>query len=113
MKIEFEKKMRIAGDLLSYCHFHGAVEYHLDMTKKDGVAMFIINASPVELSEEEMARLQKELSAERQREMEQDFWALMGESEDFSELNLVGMMCDEVEIKYADKVLTIILKRFD
>jgi len=113
MKIEFEKKMRIAGDLLCYCHFNGANEYHLDMTKNDGVADFIIKASPVELSGDDIERLLKELGAPRQREMEQDFWALAGDSEDFSELNLVGLMCDEAEVEYVDKVLTIALKRYD
>ena len=113
MKVEFEKKMRIVGDLLSYCHLKGAVEFHVDMTDQKDAWLFIIKAYPLDISEEEFEELRKNLYAPRQMEIEHDFWGLMGESESFSELMLVGMMSDEAGIEYHGDELTIMIKRYD
>ena len=113
MRVEFEKKMHIAGDLLSYCHLKGAVEYHFDMNTENNSSVFVIKASPVWLSVEEMEQLQKNLDAPRHREIEQSYWGLMGESENFDELGLVGVMSDEASAECEDGVLTIVIKRHD
>ena len=113
MKAEFEKKMKIASDLLSFCHICGAEEYHLDIRLKGDVADFIVKASPVDLSEGEIEQLLIKLNAPRHREIEQDYWALIGESEDYCELTLVGMMCDEAAVEYSGRELAITIKRRD
>ena len=111
MKAEFEKKMLMSSELLSYCHLRGATEYHLDLKVENEATILSIKAWPAKFTDEEMELLQKKLNAPRQREIEQDFWGLSGESEISSELTLVGMMCDEADIKYEDDVLYIYLKR--
>ena len=107
MKTEFEKNMMIASELLSYCHLMGAEEFHLDVKTSAKSAEFTIKASPAVISDEELANMQKKLNAPRQREMEQDFWHLSGDSESKSELILLGMMSDKVAVEYEDKSLTI------
>ena len=111
MKAEFEKKMRIASELLSYCHLKGAVEFHVDMIDKNGSCIFKITASPVNITGESLEKLNARLNAPRNAEMEHDYWGLTGESESFSELMLVGMMSDEAEVGYDNHVLTITIKR--
>jgi hypothetical protein len=113
MKHEFEKQMKMASDLLSYCHLHGATEYHLDIKHKNNAAVFVVKASPATLSEESMLKLQKYLSAPRQKEMEQDFWELIGNSEEYCEMTLIGMMCDEAEAVLRGDELTITVVRND
>ena len=113
MKTDFEKNMHIASDLLAYCHLKGATEYHFDMTAKDGASVFLIKAGPADIPAKEMERLREMLNMPRQREIEQDYWALMGESEDYCELTLVGMMCDEASVDYRDRELIIAVKRRD
>jgi hypothetical protein len=113
MKLEFEKKMKMASDLLSYCHLHGATEYHLDIKLKDDSAMFMIKANPIQLSDESMAKLHKNLSAPRRKEMEQEFWELMGNSEEYCETTLIGMMSDEAKARLEDGELTITVLRKD
>ena len=113
MKVEFEKKMRIAGDLLSYCHLKGATEFHMDMADKNGSCVFKITASPVDISGESIEKLRMRLNAPRNADIEQDYWGLAGESESFAELMLVGMMSDEAEVCYEHDTLTIIIKRHD
>jgi HSP20 family molecular chaperone IbpA len=111
MKSEFEKNMLIASELLSYCHLMGADEFHLDVKITGGSTTFTIKASPSDISEEEMAHMLKRLNAPRQREIEQDYWHLSGDSESKSELMLLGMMSDEVKVEYEGELLTITIFR--
>jgi len=113
MKTRFEKTLRITGDLMLYCHHHGATELGTNISESDGVITYTINAFPVEITNEQLEGLVKRLNAPRQREVEQDYWELMGESKDFSELTLVGMLCDDAEVAYNDKELSFTLHRFD
>ena len=113
MKLEFEKKMHLVSDMLSYCHLKGALEYTIDMADKSGSCIIKIKARPVNLSGDSMEKLHTRLNAPRNAEIERDYWGLTGESESFSELMLVGMMIDEAEIEYAGSVLTITIKRHD
>jgi hypothetical protein len=72
----------------------------------------VIQAYPVRISERQMDTLEKNLKAPRQRDVENDYWELIGESEDYSELMLVGMSCDEAEIKYKNGIITFTLLRY-
>ena len=111
MKAEFEKKMRIVSDMLSYCHTIGATEFHIDVTEENDTSVFVIKASPANISDEEMEHLKKKLGAPRHREVEQNYWGLMGESANFSEPTLVGVMSDEASAELENHVLTVTLKR--
>jgi len=113
MKLEFEKKMHIVSDMLSYCHLKGATEYHIDMIYENGSCMMKIKASPVNITGDSLEKLNKRLNAPRNAEIEHGYWGLTGESESFSELMLVGMMIDEAEVEYEGDVLTITIKRHD
>jgi len=113
MKTRFEKTLRITSDLMLYCHHHGATALNADILEGDGIITYVINATPVEISGEQLDGLIKRLNAPRQREVEQDYWELMGESEDFSELTLVGMMCDKADIYYKGKTLSFTIQRYD
>jgi hypothetical protein len=103
--------MRISDELLSYCHIRGAHEFHLDITEKNGMTVLSASAFPANVSDEELALLRKKLNAPRTREIEHDYWNLGGESDNTSELVLVGMMTDEATIQYKDRVLSIGLAR--
>jgi len=111
MTTNFEKSMKISSELLSYCHNHGAEEFHLDIMLGKESATYVIKASPTAMSEDNLLRLSKLLNAPRQREVEQDYWELMGESEDCCELTLIGMLSDEALVKHRDGVLEITLHR--
>jgi hypothetical protein len=111
MKVEFEKKMRIASTMLSFCHMHGATEFHLDIKIAGSSAEFIIKADSVSLSDGDLESLDKKLNAPRHYEIEQDYWTLMGDSEDFCELTLVGMMSDRAIVTYEGQSLTINIRR--
>jgi len=111
MKNNLEIALKISSDLLTYCHHHGATEYATKISEGEESILYIIHACPVKLSEDQLADLTKRLSAPRQRDVEHEFWELIGESEDFSELMLVGMSCDEAKIEYDGANLTFTLQR--
>ncbi|MCL2392692.1 MAG: hypothetical protein FWC66_08845 [Oscillospiraceae bacterium] len=113
MRIKFEKTMKIASELLSYCHRMGASEFHLDITEGNHAVSLVIRAKPEHITIEAMERLRIALEAPRQREIEQDYWELMGEVEGSSEMTLLGMLCDETSVVYEGDELTITLVRYD
>lgn len=113
MKTRFEKNLRITGDVMLYCHHQGAVDLDCNIREIGDRIEYKITASPVYLDDAKLEELKKRLSAPRRREVEQDYWELMGVSQDFSELTLVGMLSDEAEIVYEDYMLTITLLRLD
>jgi len=111
MKNNLEIALRISSDLLTYCHHHGATEYDTKISEGEESILYIIHAYPVSMTDDQLADLRKRMSAPRQRDVENDYWELIGESEDFSELMLVGMSCDEAKIDYDGANLTFTLLR--
>jgi len=112
MRNKFELALKITSDLMTYCHNHGATDYSTKMNEGEDAITFMVEAYPVKISEEQFADVNKKLHAPRQRDVENDFWELIGESEDFSELMLVGMSCDSAELEYEDERLTLTLLRY-
>jgi len=113
MKTRFEKNLRITGDLMLYCHHRGGRDISSNIVETDDLIKYTVTAFPVDMDEEKLEELSVRLNAPRQLEIEHDFWELMGESKDFSELMLIGMLCDEADIVYKDNILTITLLRND
>jgi len=113
MKTRFKKIIVIADELLSFCHHHGAKEFHLDITEGNDFVSLVINANLEKFSEPELESLRNRLGAPRRREVEQDYWELIGESESSCEMTLLGMLCDETSVEYDGGRLTIKLMRSD
>ena len=111
MRNNLEIALKISSDLMTYCHHHGATDYETKISEGDEAIIYIIQAYPVTITDEEYANLAKRLNAPRQRDVEHEFWELIGESEDFSELMLVGMSCDEARIEYDGANLAFTLLR--
>ena len=116
MITDFDKDMRIAGEVLAYCNLHDATEFHLDINITKEATCLTITASPANISEHELEQLTMRLQAPRRREMEQDFWGLGGSggsSDIISELHLIGMMVDDAAVTLNDKNLVVKLKRLN
>jgi hypothetical protein len=114
MKTDFEKTMHITSELLSYCHIKGACDFCLDIAVlEDDFTQYKIKASPARLSEKDLSLLKKQLDTPRRPEMEHEHWGLSGESENFSELSLLGMMTDNAVVEYdeANFFISITLSR--
>ena len=113
MNIHLEKCMRILSDLVAYCHYQGATEYKMYLNHKDGIAHVTISALTKELEDDKLQALIQELNLPRQREIEQNYWELSGETDTNQDLALIGMMIDYAEVEYKDGALHIALWRHD
>jgi len=111
MTNNLEIALKISSDLMTYCHHHGATDYDTKISEGEEAINYVIQAYPVHISDEQLEELVKRLNAPRQRDVEHEYWELIGESEDFSELTLVGMSCDEAKIDYDGASLTFNLLR--
>ena len=111
MRTEFAKNMKIVNELFAFCNLHGAHDFNLELKVMENETQFIVTASEATVSEKEMEQLLKRLNVGRRREMEQNYWGAGGRSDSISELLMVGMMIDEADVCYEDKVLTIKLIR--
>jgi len=111
MKNNLEIALKISSDLMTYCYHHGATQYDTKITEGDESIAYVVKAYPVEISDKDMKDLKKRLSAPRQRDVEHEYWELLGESEDYSELMLIAMSSDEAIVEYENKTITFTLLR--
>ena len=111
MRNNLEMALKISSELITYCHHHGATYFDTKLIEGPDALTLIIHSYPVELSDFQMENLVRNLKAPRQGDVENDYWELIGASEDFSELMLVGISCDEAYIEFKDNVITIKLIR--
>jgi len=111
MRNNLEIALKISSDLMKYCHHHGAKYYKTKISEGEKSIMYVITAYPVTITEEQLEKLRAKLNAPRQRDVEREYWELIGESDSFTELTLVGMSCDDSRIDYKDNTLTFTLMR--
>ena len=111
MKFKIEKNVRIISDLIAYCYRMGGGDYHIEMKLNKNVSVFYISVAVPKLTQEDLKSLEETLRAPRQHEMEQNYWAISGDSDGDLELSLVGMMIDDAKIDFTDGVLTIMARR--
>jgi len=113
MTTRFEKVMRISSELLLFCNINGAKELHLDITEGEKSVKLFVSAALKDFPGKKLEQLRRCLSAPRQREVEQDYWELIGETGPSCEMTLCGMLCDAAVIDYDGERLTIMMTRCD
>ena len=111
MRQIFEKNMRMLSNLLSYCHEMGGERYEVEMEPGCAKSTMVIRAHIENIDPKKLRKLVDTLEIPRQRDMEQNYWYLGGESETGSNLTLVAVMIDSAAIQYKDQVLTIRIER--
>ena len=110
---DLEKSLRIVSDLAAFCGANGADKYEITLDHEDAAVYKInVNAFMPPLAPEVMKKFSEQLNLPRQRDLEQDFWELTGESEMTCEISLDGMMIDSAEVEYAEGALRIHALRY-
>lgn len=113
MKFIIEKNIRILDELVSYYNKLGNKDIHIDMREEGNEHHLFVSGEVKNMSEEELLNLKLLLTTPRQREIEEYYWQLGGESSFDCELTLVGMMIDEAKISYKNNILSITVIRED
>ncbi len=108
---EIKKISRIIDELLT--HFlrddNGRAEIVVEETAAAHVVVFTVPS--IEIEAEDYVNLVNDVSVARNPELEHYYWPLAGESDSESELSLVAMMSDSIDVTYEDNRLELRLTR--
>ena len=112
MSVELEKCSRIISEVLAYCNYFGGADFEMSLKHgTDGWTRMTVRCTAEELPEEALKNLDRSLNVHRQREVEQSYWELSGESEMASEITLAGIMVDRATVAYDGSTLDILMLR--
>ncbi|MTI67868.1 MAG: hypothetical protein FH753_14880 [Firmicutes bacterium] len=112
MKHEIKKVSKILDELVTFCFTHGTKDMNINIKETKEYFKMTIESDNVNCNDERVKRLNELLAGPRQSEMEEHYWELTGESDCDTELTLVGMMIDKVDIKFDNSSLTMVLFRY-
>lgn len=111
MHCEIQKTTKIIDEFTSLLIKNGSHEIDIKLKKEDHCTTIYITDYNTSMTEEERERLSEFLNIQRQSEIEEYYWGLMGETSDEDELFLVGSMIDKAELDIKDNNLYIKLIR--
>ncbi len=104
------KTIKLISELAAFVFKAGGKEFDVNFKEKDGTITITIKSHLDYLSTSNLEKL-RALDTPRQSQVEEYYWELAGENDQYQELSLVGMMIDEAEFSYENKVLTISVYR--
>ena len=115
MNHRLEKNLKILNELIICCFKRGGRNMDMNLTFEEDVSLFTLSGEVDGMSPESVDRISRQLNEERQREVEENYWTLGGDSElnGESEMFLVGIMIDEATVTYENGRLYIHAVRFE
>lgn len=111
MKLKLEKNLKIISEMILYFKNLGNKNVHLDFAYDETKSSFSISGDVSNISTEKLNELNNILNSPRQKEVEECYWQLGGESELNCELSLIGAMIDSAQIEYKDGILKVKMLR--
>jgi len=112
MKHEIKKISKIVDELMTFCFQHECHDMTISVTDKPDYFKIKMIVDNIDVADERVVHLEELLNGGRQLEMEEYCWELAGESDQDTELCLVGMMIDKAEVQYEGNSLSIKLYRY-
>jgi hypothetical protein len=104
---------KIVDELISYCFSIGATDISVNIKDAEGYSKISVKSNYKDIPKEKIEKLSKLMKCGKQEAMEEYYWPLTGEYDADTELSLVGMMADKVDIKYTEnRNLEITLYRY-
>ncbi|MDD3660984.1 MAG: hypothetical protein PHT89_09710 [Lachnospiraceae bacterium] len=112
MTNENQKIAKIVNALIEYFLSHQAKGINLSIQEtKDGTTIRL-SMDEVHLSEKALDELKHYLYMERQEEMEEYYWHLLGNDSETEEISLIGMMVDDAQVQVLSPSLSVELTRY-
>ena len=103
--------LKIVNELTNYSFKLGARHLQIDLKDEADRVELVVQCNTADAVDELIKELKVSLDTPRQEQVEEYLWEMVGESETYEELNLVGMMIDYNEVTYNDNKLTIKVQR--
>lgn len=111
MHNEIQKTTKIIDEFTSLLVKRGSQEIDIKLKMQDHFTTIYITSYNTSMEKEEMDRLSEFLNIQRQSEIEEYYWGLMGETSDEDEMFLVGSMIDSAVLETKNNNLYIQLIR--
>lgn len=109
--IEAKKISKILNEMVTFALNREATKVDSSIEKTEELYKLTIQAINLKCSTDSIDNLKQLLNAPRQRDVEEYYWELTGDSDTGSELELVGMMIDKAIVKFDKGNLYIELHR--
>lgn len=108
---EMKKISRIIDELLTHflLRYQGRAEIVVEETDTEHMVVFAM--ADIDIEAEDYVKLVNDMNVGRNPELENYYWPLAGESDSDSELTLVAMMSDSIDVTYEDNRLELRLMR--
>jgi hypothetical protein len=99
MNANQEKKIiaQMIQELSLFLMFHGYKSYDIGFKKEDDHEVFTIKID--QISDELLTYMKDKLHQEREKEIEAYYWELLGDMDSTSELEIMGLFIDEMNVK--------------
>lgn len=111
MRFEKKKLAKMIDELSSYCLAHDARTIKIELINRSDKHLLNLYAEGIKLSEKEFKSMSNKIKADREVEMEEYYWSLVGDCVTQDELSLVASMTDEAVAEMEGDVLQVKLVR--
>ncbi len=111
MKHTKKRISRIVDEMITYLFSMGATDITVNIKEEETQYKICLKGNYLEKYKNKLLKLNKCLSYPKQEEMEEYYWELTGDCDVDTELTLVGIMTDKVEIEITDDYVEVILYR--
>lgn len=108
---EIKKISRIIDELLTHFLSRYQSRAEIAVEESDTEYVIVFTMADIEIESEDYVKLVNDVSVARNPELENYYWPLAGESDSESELTLVSMMSDSIDVTYEDNCLELRLTR--
>lgn len=112
MRHEVKKIAKIVDELITFFFLRKTHIMGIEIKDLDNSFEIMIKNDCRNINDDEINNIKKLFSVQRQREMEEYYWQLTGEADNDTELNLVGIMIDKVDVSVEENNLIIKLTRY-
>ncbi|MFH5881470.1 hypothetical protein [Liberiplasma polymorphum] len=110
-KQEIRIVTKIIRELSLFYMIHGYKQFNIDVKYEDKVTYFVTTISPPK--SDFIARMKEKISREREMEVETYGWELIGDIDSKSELEIIGLLIDDMIVQEKEDKVIITLTRIN
>ncbi len=111
MKHKKQRISKMVDELINFFFAIGATSINVDVQDEPERFVLTLKCNYVEKHKEKINKLIHHLECPKQEEMEEYYWELAGDCDVDTELTLIGMMTDDVEIDINENTIELVLYR--
>lgn len=111
MKHTKKRLAKMVDELITYFFSMGSTSMNVNIEDKAERFVIKLKSNYIDNNEEKINKLIHHLKCDKQEEMEEYYWELAGDSDVDTELTLIGMMTDDVEIDINEDTIELVLYR--